>query len=287
MANTGYLATLSRSRRTSSPGFVRPFVLLLLTSILLLLLRNTEVVRGASTFATQVLVPVQRVVAEVGASANRVGQSIGEIDRLRTDNATLRQRVDQLTLENVQLRERAFAAEQAAQLATAARKLEFESVIAPVISRDPSGLLHTIVLGVGTDDGIRSDDIVVSDQGVVGRVTEVGTNYSKVLLVTDSGSAVSALVQGSRATGLVRGQYGDTLVMDWILQTEGVKVGDVVITAGLSVGNELRSLYPKGLILGRVVDVSKAEAAAFQRAVIAPAVDLRHLENVLVVRTVR
>ena len=287
MANTGYLATLSRSRRTSSPGFVRPFVLLLLTSILLLLLRNTEVVRGASTFATQVLVPVQRVVAEVGASANRVGQSIGEIDRLRTDNATLRQRVDQLTLENVQLRERAFAAEQAAQLATAARKLEFESVIAPVISRDPSGLLHTIVLGVGTDDGIRSDDIVVSDQGVVGRVTEVGTNYSKVLLVTDSGSAVAALVQGSRAAGLVRGQYGDTLVMDWILQTEGVKVGDVVITAGLSVGNELRSLYPKGLVLGRVVDVNKAEAAAFQRAVIAPAVDLRHLENVLVVKTVR
>jgi rod shape-determining protein MreC len=287
MANTGYLATLSRSRRTSSPGFVRPFVLLLVTSILLLLLRNTEVVRGASTFATQALVPFQRMVAEAGASANRVGQSIGEIDRLRTDNATLRQRVDQLTLENVQLRERAFAAEQAAQLATAARKLEFESVIAPVISRDPSGLLHTIVLGVGTDDGVRPDDIVVSDQGVVGRVTEVGTNYSKVLLVTDSGSAVSALVQGSRAAGLVRGQYGDTLVMDWILQAEAVKVGDVVITAGLSVGNELRSLYPKGLVLGHVVDVSRAEAAAFQRAVIAPAVDLRHLENVLVVKTVR
>ena len=142
-------------------------------------------------------------------------------------------------------------------------------------------------VGVGTNDGVRVDDVVVSDQGVVGRVSEVGANYSKVLLATDSGSAVSALVQGSRAAGIVRGQYGDTLVMDWILQTEAVKAGDVVITAGLAIGNDLRSLYPKGLVLGRVVDVNKAEAAAFQRAVIVPAVDLRHLENVLVVKTVR
>src|SRR5437667_241599 len=143
------------------------------------------------------------------------------------------------------------------------------------------------IVRVGMNDGVRVDDVVVSDQCVVGRVSEVGANYSKVLLVTDSGSAVSALVQGSRAAGIVRGQYGDTLVMDWILQTEAVKAGDVVITAGLAIGNDLRSLYPKGLVLGRVVDVNKAEAAAFQRAVIVPAVDLRHLENVLVVKTVR
>ena len=275
------------NRRTQSPSFVRPFILLFVTSLLLLLLRNTEVVRVASTVATEGLVPVQRVLADVGASANRIGQAIGEIDRLRTDNGALRQQVDQLTLENVRLRERAFAAEQATQLATVARRLDFESVAAPVISRDPSGVLHTIVVGVGTNDGVHVDDVVVSDQGVVGRVSEVGANYSKVLLVTDSGSAVSALVQGSRAAGIVRGQYGDTLVMDWILQTEAVKAGDVVITAGLAIGNDLRSLYPKGLVLGRVVDVNKAEAAAFQRAVIVPAVDLRHLENVLVVKTVR
>ena len=116
-------------------------------------------------------------------------------------------------------------------------------------------------------------------------MSEVGSNYSKVLLVTDSGSAVSALVQGSRAAGIVRGQFGDTLVMDWILQTEDVKVGDVVITAGLAIGNDLRSLYPKGLILGRVVEVTKGENGTFQRAILTPAVDLRHLENVLVVRT--
>jgi len=73
--------------------------------------------------------------------------------------------------------------------------------------------------------------------------------------------------------------------MDWILQTEGVKVGDVVITAGLSVGNELRSLYPKGLVIGRIAQIQIAEAAAYNRAIVTPAVDLRRLEHVLVVKT--
>jgi len=154
-----------------------------------------------------------------------------------------------------------------------------------VIARDPSNILATIVLGVGTDDGVRVGHVVLSEQGLVGRVFEVGANYSKVLLITDPSSSVSALVEGSRATGIVRGQYGDSLIMDWLLQTEPVKPGDVVVTAGLGLGDELRSLYPKGLVIGKVLQLQNAEAAAYQRAIIAPAVDLRRLENVLVVKT--
>ena len=61
------------------------------------------------------------------------------------------------------------------------------------------------------------------------------------------------------------------------------KPGDVVVTAGLGIGTELRSLYPKGLVIGTVVDVTRAEVSAYQRAVVAPAVDFRKLENVLIV----
>src|SRR2546425_549649 len=189
------VATFGRTRRAQGGGnaFVRPLAFLLTVSLALLLLRDTAAIRGVSIFATEFLVPAERVLGAVGSSVSGFWQSIAEIENLRSD--------------------------------------------------------------------------------------------SKVLLVTDSGSAVSALVQGSRAAGIVRGQFGDTLVMDWILQTEDVKVGDVVITAGLAIGNDLRSLYPKGLILGRVVEVTKGENGTFQRAILTPAVDLRHLENVLVVRT--
>jgi rod shape-determining protein MreC len=280
------MASFGRARRAQGPSAAaaRPFVLLFAASLVLLLARDTTVVRSASTAATELLVPVERILGQVGTPVSNAWQAISEIETLRSDNATLRAAVDRLTLENVQLQEQAVAAEQAARLGATAAALPFKTLPAPVVARDPSGVLHTIVLGAGAQDGVYLDDVVISDTGVVGRVSEVGANYSKVLLVTDSASTVSALVQGSRAAGIVRGQFGDTLVMDWILQTEDVKVGDTVITAGLAIGDDLRSLYPKGLVLGKVVEVTKGDTGTFQRAILTPAVDLRHLENVLVVR---
>lgn len=278
------MASFGRTRRAQS-GFLRSFAALFVVSALLLMLRNTDPVRGASTFATQLLVPVQRVLADVGITGNRFFQAIGDIETLRADNAALRAENERLTLENVRLREAAFAAQQAARLNEVAKGLPFESVPATVIARDPSNILATIVLGVGTEQGVRAGHVVLSDQGLVGRVSEVGTNFAKVLLITDPSHTLSALVEGSRATGIVRGQYGDSLIMDWVLQTEPVKVGDVVVTAGLALGDQLRSLYPKGLVVGRVLQLQNAEAAAYQRAIVAPAVDLRKLENVLVVKT--
>jgi rod shape-determining protein MreC len=278
------MASFGRARRTQG-GVLRPFALLVVVSLLLLGLRNTDIVRGSSTFLTQLLVPVQQVLAGVGAAGDRFASAIAQIDELRDDNSRLLTENERLTLENVRLREQAIAGQQAERLLTLQRAVPFESVPAPVIARDPTGVLHSIVLGIGTDDGVKTGHIVLSDQGLVGRVSEVGTNYSKVLLVTDSSSVVSALVQGSRATGIVRGQFGDSLIMDWLLQTEPVKEGDVVITAGLGIGDELRSLYPKGLVIGTIAQVKPAEAAAYNRAIITPAVDLRRLEHVLVVKT--
>ena len=278
------MASFGRARRTQG-GVLRPFALLVVVSLLLLGLRNTDVVRGSSTFLTQLLVPVQQVLAGVGAAGDRFASAIAQIDQLRDDNSRLQTENDRLTLDNVRLREQAIAGQQAERLLALQRNVPFESVPAPVIARDPTGVLHSIVLGIGSDDGVRPGHVVLSDQGLVGRVSEVGTNYSKVLLVTDSSSVVSALVQGSRATGIVRGQFGDALIMDWLLQTEPVKEGDVVITAGLGIGDELRSLYPKGLVIGTIAQVKPAEAAAYNRAIITPAVDLRRLKHVLVVKT--
>jgi len=277
------MATLGRTRARRSNGVARPFAVLFVVSVLLLLFRSADVVRSAAAVGTQALVPVQRALAETGITTNRWFQAVGDLDKIRAENASLRVANDRLTLENARLAEAAIAAQQGAKLDAAQRALPYKTIAAPVIARDPSGVLKTIVIGGGTDQGVRVDQIVMSEQGVIGRITEVGSNYAKVLLVTDSASTVSALVQSSRASGIVRGQYGDTLVMEWILQSDPVKSGDVIVTAGLALGNDLRSLYPKGLVIGTVVDVTKAEVSAYQRAVVAPAVDLRKLENVLVI----
>src|SRR5438105_940509 len=255
------MASFGRTRRAQT-GFIRPLAILLTLSVLLLLARNSDPVRSAATFGTELLVPAQRVLADAGVAVSSFTEAITEIQMLRNDNATLREEVDRLTLENVRLREAAFAAQQAAKLNDVAKNIPFETVPATVIARDPSNILASVVLGVGTNDGVRVGHVVVSDQGLVGRVSEVGPSYSKVLLITDLSSTLSALVEGSRATGIVRGQYGDALIMDWILQSEPVRPGDVVVTAGLALGDELRSLYPKGLVVGRVLQLQNAEAAA-------------------------
>ena len=276
------MATLGRTRRRTN-SVARPFIGLFLLALLILLFRSASVVQAMAVAGTQVLVPVQRALAETGVTTNRFFQAIGELDQLRADNTRLQLENNTLTLENARLAEAAIAAQQGVKLAAAQRALPYRTITAPVIARDPSGVLKTIVIGAGADQGVRVDQVVLSEQGVVGRVSEAGSNYAKVILVTDSSSSVSALVQTSRASGIVRGQYGDTLVMEWILQSDPVKQGDVIVTAGLGLGNELRSLYPKGLVIGTVVDVTKAEVSAYQRAVVAPAVDLRKLENVLVI----
>jgi rod shape-determining protein MreC len=281
------VATLGRVRAGRRPDrtVLRQFAFLFVVALGLLVARNTAPVQDGSRLLATALVPVERALSGIGSAAASFTESISEIQRLRTDNARLRDDVDRLTLENVRLREQAIAAAQAAKLEAAAKATGLETISATVIARDPSGVLQTVLLGAGSDDGIRVGNIVLSDQGVVGRVSEVGPGYSKVLLITDPASSVSAIVQGSRATGIVRGQYGDTLVMEWILQTEQVQVGDTVITAGLAVGTELRSLYPKGLVIGRVVGLDRAENSAYKRAIVLPGVDLRRLEQVLVVKT--
>ena len=277
------MAALGRTRQRRTNTVARPFAILFAVALLLLLFRSAAAVQAVAVVGTQVLVPVQRALAETGVTTNRFFQAIGELDKLRTDNADLRAANDRLTLENARLAEAVIAAQQGAKLEDAQRTLPYRTITAPVIARDPSGVLKTLVIGAGSEQGVKIDQVVLAEQGVVGRVSEAGSNYAKVLLVTDSSSSVSALVQTSRASGIVRGQYGDSLVMEWILQSDPVKRGDVIVTAGLGLGAELRSLYPKGLVIGTVVDVTKAEVSAYQRAVVAPAVDLRKLENVLII----
>src|SRR3982751_5301466 len=129
------MASFGRARRApgSTGGFVRPFAALLAVSLVLLLLRDTSLVRSGSAAATELLVPVERVLGTVGSTFGNAWQAVVEIQSLRDDNQQLHSQVDQLPLENVQLREQAFSQAQAAQLAAVAKALPFRTLSASVI----------------------------------------------------------------------------------------------------------------------------------------------------------
>jgi rod shape-determining protein MreC len=163
------------------------------------------------------------------------------------------------------------------------RQLDFKSAVpnyqliaAEVIGRDPSSYLQYLIIDRGLDDGIRRGMPVLTDAGLVGRIARVSQGSSQVMLLTDSQSSVGAYIQRSRATGVVQGQLGPDLVMNYILQDETVVVGDVILTSGLG------GAFPKRLVIGQVVETRQTDVDMHQNAIVAPAVDLGELEMVMV-----
>jgi rod shape-determining protein MreC len=146
-----------------------------------------------------------------------------------------------------------------------------------VIGRDPSNLQRYITLNVGREGGIARNMPVVTDRGLVGRISDVGTGWSRVLLIIDVSSSVNALTQSTRATGLVQGRADGSLVLRDVPQGDTLSVGDTVFTSGLG-GN-----FPRQILIGQVTEVDRKDYELYQTAAVQPTVDFDHLEMVLIV----
>ena len=140
-----------------------------------------------------------------------------------------------------------------------------------------SGITQSIVIDLGKANGIEPGMPVVTERGLVGRITDVYNNSSRVLLINDSNSSVNTLLQNSRLRGILRGRAGQQPIMDYLPQDNKVLVGDIVVTSGES-GN-----FPAGVPVGQVVEVEQNDVEMFQRAVVRTTVDFDTLETVLVV----
>ncbi|HEV8545091.1 MAG TPA: rod shape-determining protein MreC, partial [Candidatus Limnocylindrales bacterium] len=160
----------------------------------------------------------------------------------------------------------------------------YKTAAAEVIARESDEFRRVITISKGTDAGIKEGDVVIAEGGpLAGRVTEVGPNYSKVVLITDQTSTVIGRLQTSQATGKVVGQLEETLQMTNIDSTEVIELGEEVVTAGTELAGGIRSPYPKGLLLGRVIDVRRDANSVVQTAFLEPTANLEKIEYVLVV----
>lgn len=242
---------------------------------------------GASV--TGALAPIENAVSvpllAISSVFNRFALSINDLITRFNDVQTLQQRVADLETalalyqtELVDLREKASDYDRLADLlayiqGTSGR----EFVTADVIAGDQSAVLRTIVINRGTRDGIALGMPVVSRQGLVGRVTQVAANASRVLLINDPTSAVSARLQSTRDEGVVIGQPSGALSMEFIPLDAQVRSGDLVITSGLG-GN-----FPPDEVLGQVTNVRLAPSGLYQSAQIRSLVSLDTIEFVLVI----
>ncbi len=147
-----------------------------------------------------------------------------------------------------------------------------------VIAAGATPDFRTLTIDRGTADGVRQDMAVIAPDGVVGRVVVPGERAAKVQLLLDRNAAAGAIIERSRAQGIAVGGGDDRLRLEYVPAEADIVVGDTVLTSGID------GIFPKGFVIGRVESADRS-GGAYRRIVVAPAVDFRRLEDVLVVLT--
>lgn len=204
---------------------------------------------------------------------------LGSIGDLKKENENLLKKNQELLAENTRLSDMEHENQVLREELNLAPRKEFDLEAAFVIAQDPQGLGNFVLIDKGADKGIKIGmPAIVSNGILVGRVSEVYPNTTKVTLIADPASAINAEVQDSGAKGIVNGEFGLGLKMNMISQTEEIKEGDTVISSGL--GGEM----PRGLTIGRIDNVGQSEDKLFQEASVLPAVNYGDLRVVFIVK---
>lgn len=228
--------------------------------------------------------PIQAGLDSAARGVSDLVQTVTEIETLHRTNDQLARDNARLAAENARTRELERQNAILTELLDVKGTLKFSTVTGSVIGRESSQFRRVVTIDVGSNAGVREGDVVVGAGGaLVGRITGVTGDSASVLLVNDSGSTVIGQLGANQATGSVIGQLGGVLIMENIDTTERLQVGDTVVTAGIDLGGGVRSPFPKGLLIGSLVDVERDANAVTQTAFIQPAADLDRLEYVLVI----
>jgi rod shape-determining protein MreC len=261
------------------PLYIGLILAMLLLAFVLDRLGYMEPVRNVVQTA---VAPLQGALAESAQDFARENETSADVKALQARNADLESLANRLMIENAQLREVERENELLRQVLNFTRNnpqfsYEAASVKGRSIGFDPTNLLYFVYVDVGARNGVAKGMPVVTDRGLVGRVTAVGPNSAQVLMLIDPASSVNAILQNSRLTGVVRGHIDGTLSMERIPPNEKVNPGDIVLTSGLG-GN-----FPDKLVIGQVTEVIQRDQDMFQQARIRPTVDFGKLETMLIV----
>lgn len=260
------------------------FVVLLVVSIVLVTVYSREGEQGplhtAQNVVSDVIAPLNFLGAGASAGTEGVADAVSDAT---ADESTL----SALKESNAELRELVAQAEEYRQEAQRLQGLldltdryAIDGIAARIVGKSSTAWNQTVSIDAGSADGVEAGMTVMGTSGVIGQIASVGEHSSVVRLLTDSQSGAAAMVQSSRAQGIVRGSLEGLLFLENLEEDAQVAVGDVVITSGLG------GSYTSGLIIGTVVRVDEGEGGSSATVVVSPNDDPSALEEVVVVRSV-
>ena len=197
---------------------------------------------------------------------------------VRGENEGLRARVAELEVRLQEQRALAARAAQLQALLDLKQSISLPTIAAEVIAGNPNQGMRTITIDRGSNDGVRASMAVIAPKGIVGRIVgEPASHAARVQLLIDRDAAAGALIERSRAGGMVVGFDGDPpMRMELVSNLSDVKPGDVVVSSGVD------GIYPKGFRIGQVERAERGTALDMMITV-RPSVDFSSLEEVLVV----
>jgi rod shape-determining protein MreC len=239
-----------------------------------------------------VLSPFENLILQVGNGIRDNTRAIWNFREVKKENEALRKKVDQLTSDNLKLKQQVLAGMRFTELDQGQFRnptLEkYEKVGASVINRNQTTWYRTLTLNRGSKDGVAVNDPVIGALGLIGKVISVSPTTAEVLLILDGEGQVSALVHdsaGNSTFGIVQGTYkrGSRLDSEGNLQMlfkreDNVNVGDLVLTAGIG------GVYPKDIPIGKVVEIQLDSTGLLKTAYIKPLVNFDAIEEAYIVK---
>ena len=224
-----------------------------------------------------ILSPLLQPASRISGLAEDIWDSYIRLVDTHRENLQLREDIRTLNKRVLEGNEALLANQRLERLLDMKKGVKEPTLAATVIGEDATSWFRTLIINRGSSSGIREGMAVISSDGVVGQTIKVSSSTARVLLLTDHASGISATIQRSRARGVVKGKGELLCTLEFATREEDVKVGDTVITSGIG------GVFLKGQPIGEVTMVKRGEYGIFQTVSIRPAVNLPHLEEVLVV----
>jgi rod shape-determining protein MreC len=216
-------------------------------------------------------------VASMQDSISEIWTHYIALQNVWEENRHLRQEIQRLQGEQNLLREKTIIGTQFQQLLAYQETAPMTTLPARIIGRNVSNWYRAMIINKGDRDGIHPEMGVITEAGVVGRVVRVNPTTAIVLLLSDPNVAITGMVQNTRDEGIIQGTPQGIIHMKYLPPLSPVQPGDPVVTSGLT-GD-----FPRGLHIGRIQQITKADTDLFQLGEISPIVDFSKLEGVLVI----
>jgi rod shape-determining protein MreC len=236
-----------------------------------------------SNFAGVIVLPFQSGISSIGSYLTERSDELKSIRDVLAENESLKEQVNELTLENNALQQDKYELNNLRELYKLDQEYaDYQKIGARVVAKDSGNWFHSFVIDKGSDDGIAVDMNVMAGSGLVGRVTEVGADWAKVMSIIDDNSNVSAMVLSTEDSCMVQGNLEtmDSGVITFSQMINGdtpVSEGDKIVTSHIS------TKYLPGILIGYISEINADSNNLTSSGYLTPAVDFAHLEEVLVI----